>query len=281
MGKKKTLWLAILAVVVVLLLSTFVAFISHPCRQRLKRTASVLNEIWNDRNLITQLKTPEDYQRILKEQVNEPLACPDTGAPYQFFPEASIVLADAQPHKTRKFRFAIEWRHTRKGETFRVVIWSPAAKASKSKSTPSFFRILFEFIWQLTSWFNPPFRPRPADCQTNLRNVNMALMMYIQDYDEKFPPMKNVARTQLVLSPYTHNMGVFFCPITKQPYRPNPHLHHKPLPTLYYPAETPSFYEPVIHPDGLRGVAYADGPVRFATPSQWQTIQKRYKLPLP
>ncbi|MFN4179912.1 MAG: hypothetical protein ACK4I8_06335 [Armatimonadota bacterium] len=303
MRRKRTLWLTILATFAALVLFVYVASISHPCQQRLKRIAAVLNEIWSDQNLIAQLKTPEDYRRILEERIDEPLVCPDTGKPYLFFPREGIVLADAQPHSTSKSWLAIEWRHTEKGEKFRVVTWSPTDVSKspmpgncqdaqtkftrspnalpKSKPLPSFFRILFEFIQSLTSWINSPFRPSPADCPTNLGNVGMALLMYVQDYDERFPPMKDVAMTQFVLSPYIRNMSIFFCPITKQPYYPNPHLHHKPLPDIYHPAETPSFYEPVIHPDGLRGVAFADSHVKFITPSHWRTIQERFQLPLP
>lgn len=280
MRRKRTLWIAALAVFAALILFAYIAYISHPCPRRLKRVAVVLNEIWSDQNLIAQLKTPEDFQRILKERVDEPLICPDSLKPYLFFPKEGIVLADAQPHGIRKLWLVIEWRHTEGGEKFRVVTRSPIAEPA-SKSLPSFFQIFFEFIHSLTSWISPPFRPSPADCPTNLRNVSLALAMYIVDHDEKFPPMKDVAVTQLVLSPYTRNMSIFFCPITKQPYYPNPHLHHKLLPNIYHPAETPSFYEPVIHPDGLRGVAFADSHVRFVTPSHWRTMQERFQLPLP
>lgn len=151
----------------------------------------------------------------------------------------------------------------------------------KFKPLPLFFQTFFEFIRSLTSWVNSPFSPSPADCPNNLRNFGLALTIYIVDYDEKYPPMKDVAVTQLVLSPYIRNMSILFCPITKQPYYPNPYLHHKLLPDIYHPAETPSFYEPVIQPDGLRGVAFADSHVRSVTPPQWRTMQERFQLPLP
>lgn len=281
MWRSKTLWLSILAVFAVLALFVYTLSISNPCLRRLKKVAVALSEIWNDPNLAAQIKTLEDYQRVLKERIAVPLACPDTGAPYRFFPKEGIVLADTQLHGFRKVWLAIEWKHKKQGEHFRVISLSPTAEAPKPKPMPSFFKTLFKFIWSLASWFNPTFQPFPEDCPTNLKNANMALLMYIQDWDERFPPMKDVALIRMVLSPYVRNMDTFFCPTSKQPYSPNPNLHRKSLIDIHFPFETPSFYELTIHPDGLRGVAYVDGHVKFVNQSQWQALKRRYQLPLP
>ncbi len=251
------------------ILFVYVASVSRPCLKRLIKIATVLNEIWSDPNLIAQLKTPEDCQRILEEKIGEPLICPDTGKPYLFFPREGIVLADAQTHSTSKSWLAIEWRHTEKGEKFRVVTWSPTVK---SEPHPSFFQ---KFIRSLTSRINPPFCPFLTACPNKLKNVSLALAMYVQDHNERFPPMKDAVVTRLVLSPYIRNMSKFFCPVTKQPYYPNPQLHYKPLPDIYYPAETPSLYEPVTHPDGLRGLllqTLMSGSLTFLSGEQCRSV---------
>lgn len=256
----------------------------HPCRRRLNRIAAALDEIWRDPKLIAQLRTTADYQGLLKKHFREPLVCPNTGAPYQFFPESGVVLADSQPHGIGKSQLAIEWQHTPSREHFRVIGWSPSAVVSPSPSPqpmPSFFQAFFDFLRGLIRWFNPNIHPFPTDCMSNLKNVSLALLQYIQDYDERFPPMKVTAETQAVLMPYIRNIDMFSCPTTKQPYHPNLHLHLKRLIDIYQPANTPSFYDALFHPDGTHGVAYVDGHARFVTPLQWQVLQQGYRLPPP
>ncbi len=284
MPQRKVWWLVVVAFAIAFVLVAVIVSLSHPCRQRLNRFAAALDEIWRDPNLIAQIKTPNDYRRLLEERVREPLTCPDTGTPYQFFPAAGIVLADPQPHGFRKGYLAIEWRHTPDGERFRFTFWSPSTTGAtvslSSQPVPSFFQAFFDFLRKLTAMFSPQAPQVPMDCPSRLKNVGLSLIQYVQDYDECFPPMKVTAETQAVLKPYIRSMDMFFCPITKQPYQPNPHLHLKRLIDIPQPSDTPSFYDAVLHPDGMRGVAYADGHAKFAL-SQWQALQQRYRLPLP
>ena len=108
MAQKKILWLVIAMLVVASLLIAVIVRPWRPCSRQLHRITKILDEIWSDPNLIAQLKTPDDYQRLLEQHLGEPLTCPETGAPYQFCPAHNIVLADAQPHGFRQERLAIE-----------------------------------------------------------------------------------------------------------------------------------------------------------------------------
>ncbi|MFZ8827243.1 MAG: hypothetical protein ACO2PK_02385 [Armatimonadota bacterium] len=109
----------------------------------------------------------------------------------------------------------------------------------------------------------------------------MALSMYVQDYDERFPPMTVVAETQAVLLPYLRSQDMLFCTVTGQPHFPNPQLHLKRLRDILQPADTPTFYEALLHPDGTRGMVFVDGHAKFVLPSEWQVLRQRYQLPLP
>src|SRR5947209_9779048 len=82
-------------------------------------------------------------------------------------------------------------------------------------------------------------KARQASCQSNLKQVGLALLMYAQDYDETFPTVGDLPKTnpdgtvcdtdtrkpngrdivrmmggglQYMLNPYIKNAGIFKCP---------------------------------------------------------------------
>lgn len=56
---------------------------------------------------------------------------------------------------------------------------------------------------------------RKANCQSNLKQLGTAIMMYTQDYDETYTPAYVINPTVVwpqLLTPYIKNTGVFRCP---------------------------------------------------------------------
>src|ERR1041384_5548289 len=57
-----------------------------------------------------------------------------------------------------------------------------------------------------------------ASCQSNLKQMALGLLMYQQDYDERYPPMKMTAQVQNRIHPYIKNRSVFTCPTSGKAY---------------------------------------------------------------
>jgi prepilin-type N-terminal cleavage/methylation domain-containing protein/prepilin-type processing-associated H-X9-DG protein len=61
-------------------------------------------------------------------------------------------------------------------------------------------------------------KAKQAGCFSNMKNLGLAVTMYVQDYDESFPMWHWARRTQPqpliwyhAIKPYTKNLGVFVC----------------------------------------------------------------------
>jgi prepilin-type N-terminal cleavage/methylation domain-containing protein len=68
-------------------------------------------------------------------------------------------------------------------------------------------------------------KARQATCISNLKQIGTAAMMYVQDYDERYPLFSFAACTPTYtavwtneLMPYTKNDQVYVCPSIKPPY---------------------------------------------------------------
>ncbi len=61
---------------------------------------------------------------------------------------------------------------------------------------------------------------RAASCGSNVRQLSLGVMMYVQDFDETYPMAANYATTAIApdrcwmaqVRPYVQNQGVFLCP---------------------------------------------------------------------
>jgi prepilin-type N-terminal cleavage/methylation domain-containing protein/prepilin-type processing-associated H-X9-DG protein len=61
---------------------------------------------------------------------------------------------------------------------------------------------------------------RRASCMSNLKQIGLGVMMYVQDYDEAYPPNYNADNPSAsklrywdgMIFPYVKNVAVFFCP---------------------------------------------------------------------
>lgn len=113
----------------------------------------------------------------------------------------------------------------------------------------------------------------------NLKRLALGVMMYLQDYDEVFPPMKSAAALKKSVKPYVKNERIFVQPDTKQPYLPNPRLARKELAKVKSPAKMAMLYEASPAPDGTRGVAFADGHVKRIPETDWPALKKSSGVP--
>lgn len=91
-----------------------------------------------------------------------------------------------------------------------------------------------------------------GDCQSNLKQLGLALMMYAQDYDDRLPPAQ---RWTEVLYPYVKNESVFKCPAAPElecGYAYNRVLSMKLMRQVQSPAEAVSLFDSTI---GKKNVA--------------------------
>jgi prepilin-type processing-associated H-X9-DG protein len=119
---------------------------------------------------------------------------------------------------------------------------------------------------------------RSASCQSNLKQISTAILMYAQDYDEVLPPKSN---WQDGVDPYVRNPAVYTCPSAPglpNAYAYNSRLDRRSMDDIPFPAAQPMVFE--SHLGARNGsdelgsfalrhfgeqsgnVAYADGHVR-------------------
>jgi len=127
--------------------------------------------------------------------------------------------------------------------------------------------------------------------QSNLKQIGLAMMMYVQDYDEVFPPMvaarsadelmylpssktTSVPTVQNLLDPYTKNTELFLHPATHRPYLPNYRISRLPFAKIEEPATTLLFFEDAPDTEEMRNVAYADGHVETISEAEFQQQRK-------
>lgn len=108
-----------------------------------------------------------------------------------------------------------------------------------------------------------------ADCQKNLKQYTLGLLMYCQDYDERFPPMKFPAQVEPRVFPYVRSRSAFSCPVTATKYLPNPALNYLTLSQVAAPAKMMVLRDAKPHTTGSDklawNVTYVDGAVKLVT----------------
>lgn len=115
-------------------------------------------------------------------------------------------------------------------------------------------------------------------CRANLRHLAQALRLYAQDHDDRYPPPSRWVR---LVSAYTDNLNVFFCPSDD---RPRPRRERAEVVVSYWysrPSSTDDESSVAVfgdvmysnwvgnHEDG-GNVAYLDGHVVWRNVEQWQ-----------
>ena len=103
-------------------------------------------------------------------------------------------------------------------------------------------------------------------CQSNLKQLSLGVLMYVQDYDEVFPAMTTPAHLQHRVLPYVKNRSVFNCPVTQADYQGNPGLNYVRMAAIKSPATTVLLRDVKPHTDEadkpVWNAAYADGHVK-------------------
>jgi|SRR5579884_477307 len=112
-----------------------------------------------------------------------------------------------------------------------------------------------------------------------LKQIALGTMMYMQDYDENFPPMNDYNVFKKAVMPYVKNETIFINPITNEPYHINARLSKKNLAVVESPATMAMIYEASPAPDGTRGVCYVDGHANRVPDSEWPQVKKASGMP--
>lgn len=106
-------------------------------------------------------------------------------------------------------------------------------------------------------------------CLPNVKQLSMGVPMYVQDYDETFPPMTSPAHLQHRVYPYVKNRSVFKCPVTGADYPGNPALNYRTMEWSTSPATMVMLRDAKPHTDvGDKPVwvtGYMDGHVKAMT----------------
>ena len=119
---------------------------------------------------------------------------------------------------------------------------------------------------------------RRSSCQSNLKQISLGVMQYMQDHKEKLPPAKNWIEAVM---PYVRDEALFKCPSVIAPkrfgYAYNSNLSKKYFADVVAPWATAMVYETTVlrrsvsgkgenrayrHMDGAN-FAYADGHIKW------------------
>ena len=118
-----------------------------------------------------------------------------------------------------------------------------------------------------------------ADSDSNLKQIGLAVMQYVQDYDETLPPMTDAATVKKAIFPYIKSDDVFINPASHQPYLPNTSLSHRKLASINAPADMVLYYEATPAPDNTRRVLFLDGHVKRFAESEWPRLKSTSHIP--
>jgi prepilin-type processing-associated H-X9-DG protein len=113
-------------------------------------------------------------------------------------------------------------------------------------------------------------KARTASCQSNLKQVALALLMYAQDYDGRFPA-RDIDREGRMLDSYCRNREIFYCPSAsgRPGYQFNRTLQGWSRSLIPATAETMAIFESddgetvAYRHSGGANFAFADGHVKW------------------
>ena len=138
--------------------------------------------------------------------------------------------------------------------------------------------------FSLDDALNPAAASEPDPNQasiSNLKQIGLALVQYVQDYDEQLPPMKTVAEADEAIYPYLKDRKLLEHPKTHELYQTNTSLSHRSLASFNDPSTMVTYYEASPADDGLRAVLFLDGHVKRVPDTEWQRLRVASHVPNP
>ncbi len=128
-------------------------------------------------------------------------------------------------------------------------------------------------------------KARQVSCESNLKQIGLAALMYAQDHDQRLP-FTPTART--LLNPYIKNDLIWQCPSNQGGgYAMNPTLSGANLATVAQPSETVLFYEvdasgqPIFPHNEGADVCFVDGHVKWFNQENARSLYSRMGVATP
>lgn len=132
----------------------------------------------------------------------------------------------------------------------------------------------------------PPTPPAPVIASaaessvSNLKQLGLGLIQYVQDHDEVLPPMQSASAAKAALFPYIKSDSIFEQPPSHTFYRPNASLSRRKLATFNSPASMVAYFETSPQADGTRAVLFLDGHVKRLEDPEWQNLRSASHVPI-
>jgi len=131
--------------------------------------------------------------------------------------------------------------------------------------------IVFTLAWAQVS-------PDSQKCSAHMKKALKALQLYLQDWDNMFPPATTAQKLSDELQPYAADKYVLTCPVTRKDYKTNPHITWRPASTYPKLNDVPVLYDAVPHKDKRYVVGFADGSVKVVTEKELAAIKQKARL---
>ena len=112
----------------------------------------------------------------------------------------------------------------------------------------------------------------------NLKQIFLSIEQYIYDYDEKLPPLKDLATARKAIDPYLNNKSAWMDDLKIQ-LHPNALLSEKPLAHLKPYASSMILFYSDADANGERWVLRLDGQARQISGAQWPQLKKAARIP--
>jgi hypothetical protein len=120
--------------------------------------------------------------------------------------------------------------------------------------------------------------PDSQKCSAHMKKALTAVKMYLQDWDNMFPPATTAQKLSEALQPYAADKYVLTCPVTRKEYKTNPHITWRPASMYPKLSEVVVLYDAVPHKDKKYLVGYADGSVKAVTEKELAAIKQKARL---